>query len=529
MNLSQEAKVIQHLFSIQNKSGVKVPFLPNQAQQFLDTHDPITERARILIAKCRQKGFSSFIGAKFSVRCLGREGTHAVVLSHEANATQRLLDKSHYYLKHINGPKPIFGRNSRGELYFPKTESTYYIGTAGSKTFGRGDWITDLHCSEYAWWDDPVKHTAGLFQAVPQNGRIYIESTGNGRNNDFYYMWDNAEAMGYHRIFYPWWVDDEYEIDMEKEWKSDLPKHNAYLYEIKEKFKLNDRKMAWYEQKLKEMREDLKLMQQEYPSEPEECFQATGGAIFPEVSLTPERAWQATKTLGYYTYGHRSHPHPGFNYVLGADPSGGTGHDDSALNVFCVETNEQALEFFYNTVDPITFAKLLCEVGKLYNTAYIVCESNNHGAAVIPYLKENYPRDRIYKRKLGTKHSPPLYGWHNTDINKHALIGTMQEHLDEIRLYGTQTVKELKGFEETAEKKMQGKSDNLVIATGLAMLGLKKFEYLRRDFLTPKVEVKREKPNYMTYKLDDILNDIEKRRKGPGLFGIQVGQGYPSA
>lgn len=528
--LSNEAKAIQTLFNIQNKEGIKVPFDFNGAQQFLDKHDNPNNHLNIIIAKARQKGFSSGILAKFTVRCLGREGTHAVVISHEAEATQRLLDKVHYYLKHIKGPPPEFGHNSRGEISFSIRDSTYYVGTAGARAFGRGDWITDLHCSEYAWWEHPEKHTSGLFNAVPYSGRIYLESTGNGRNNDFYYVWDHAEAMGYLPLFYPWFADNEYELDLAPhivQWKPDCPRHNGYLLEMRHKYNLNDRKMSWYEWKLKQQREDLKTMQQEYPNIPEECFQATSGAIFDEVNLNVILEWQSVNYQGYYVYKRIDHPQPNLHYVEGGDPSGGTGHDDAALTIFCCETGEQVFELYYNTINPIQFGSILCDLGRLYNLAFLVCESNNHGAAVIPYLKENYPRDRIYKRKFATKTSPAVYGWNNSDTTKHALIGLMQGDLDQVTLYGMQTVKALKGFEETEDKKMEGKDDHLVIATGLAMLGLKKFEYLRGAHI-PKPIIEKPKPNYMTYTLDEVLENIAKR-KGyiGGLFGRQVGEGYP--
>jgi len=526
--LSNEALAVEKLFFIQNKDGTRVPFVLNKAQTFLDSKDNPNGRVRIIIAKARQKGMSSGILAKFGIRCLGREGIHSVVISHESTATQRLLDRVDYYFKYMNGPAPSYGLNSRKEMSFPLRDSTYYIGTAGARAFGRGDWITDLHCSEYAWWEAPAKHMLGLFQAVPYNGRIYIESTGNGRNNDFYYIWDNADSMGYDRLFYPWFADEEYELDAQS-WKPDCPKFDGYLRDVQKKHNLSPRKMSWYEMKLKEMREDLKSMQQEYPSEPEECFQATGGAIFTDVILSVSPQWISSNYLGYYVYKLIDHPKPNFHYILGGDPSGGTGHDDAGLQIFCVETGEQCFELFYNTINPIQFGSIMCELGKLYNQAFLVCESNNHGAAVVPYLKENYPRDRIYKRKFATAKAPAIYGWNNGDTTKHALVGLMQDNLDQITLYGLQTVKEMKGFEENEEGKMSGKSDNLVIATGLAMLGLKKFDYLRKEYMTPKVEVKKEKPNYMTYTLDDVLERIAERRRLIAGYGNQAGEGYPRA
>jgi len=530
--LSNEAIAIQSLFHIQSKEGVGVPYILNHAQQTLDGVDKPDGRTRLIVAKARQKGFSSAMLAKFAIRCLGKEGTHAVVISHESSATQRLLDRVDYYLKHINGPPPSYGLNSRKEMSFPIRDSTYYIGTAGSRAFGRGDWITDLHCSEYAWWEHPTKHAAGLFQAVPYGGRIYIESTGNGKHNDFYYIWEHAEQMDYKRLFYPWFADNEYELppfSSDGVWRPDCPRHTPYLLDLRSKFKLSDRKMAWYELKLKEMREDLQLMQQEYPSTPDECFQATGGSIFPDVETSFNAQWQSKNWEGYYVYVLEGHPVPNFHYALGADPSGGTGHDDAAFVVFCIETGEQVFEFHYNTVDPIKFAKLICSVGRHYDEAFIACESNNHGAAVIPYLKENYPKHRLYKRKFATKTTPALYGWQNATTNKHALVGLMQEELNQATFYGTQTVKELSAFEETEEGKMEGDSDNLVIAVGLAMLGLRKFAYLRREYNAPKVVTKKEKPNYMAYTLEEVLANIERRRRALGSYGDQAGPRYPMA
>ena len=838
MSLSNEAIAIEKLFFIQDKdTGAKVPFILKPAQRFFDQE----EGKRILIAKARQLGFSSIIGAKFGIRCLGKFGTHAVVMSHEAGATQRLLDKVHFYLNYMNGPRPTFGRNSRNELYFPKTESSYYIGTAGSKAFGRGDWISDLHCcihpntwvlnsfnkavhikeigvptlinytgkvvkitpwmcpkegiiltpehkvltqrglvkadeitlqdsivykkrvltrtkqvalgdipltyefgrvcglyfakgslgerylsfglhekeedlvtwlqeyfgdcvkskgievcvmgakwvntfytlfystgdktlpdwifdspldfisgviegfyrgdgwgtvrrtgvdvgigqvrsqlifqlrdllcsmgfgfgsvkegtswtlmlsgesgkrlanfvyglkippckrglnckgtprfaefedtvqinlrtieysevvnltlydllnqpegliktpfglisnSEYAWWEEPERHAAGLFQAVPYSGRIIIESTGNGRNNDFYYLWEHADNMGYKRIFFPWFASLEYSLPLSpgKSWKPDLPKYNGQLIDLQRKFNLKDIQMNWYEMKFKELREDLKMIQQEYPSEPEECFQASGGLLFPEVTLSSNLKWVNKFFQNYYMNLLKGHPKEGLNYVIGADPSGGTGNDDACLLIFCCETGEQVLEFSNNTIDPIKFATLLCTLGKLYNEAFLIPEGNNHGITVVSYLKENYNRIKIYKHKLGTAITQPKYGWQNSQQSKFALVGMIQDSLSEVTLYGKQTVIELKAFEEV-KGRMEGKEDNAVIATGLAFIGLKKFSYLKGRHI-PKPLVPKEPKNYMTYTLDEVLKNIGERNWGRGFFPPQVGQGY---
>lgn len=527
MPQTTETQAIQSLFHILNKDGVKVPFILSPAQLFLDSHDNPFGRSRLIIAKARQKGFSRGILAKFTVRCLGREGIRATVLSHENKSTQRLLGSAHYFLKHMNGPRPTLGTDSRIEMTFPLRDSAFYIGTAGSRTFGRGDTITDLHCSEYAFWEGTENFTAGLFQAVPYNGRIYIESTGNGRNNDFYYTWTHAEQMGFTKIFFPWFADDEYSLPVTKQWTPQVTKHAHYLLEIKEKFNLSDQQMFWYDWKLGELRENLQMMQQEYPSEPEECFQATGGSIFPDVKHTYSGEWKHSRFGALFVHKHFSHPIEGFHYVIGADPSGGTGNDDAAIVIGCVETGEQVLELADNTLNPIRFSRALCDLGFAYNEAFIVCESNNHGAAIIPYLRDNYPRHKIYKRKLGTSTQPPLYGWNNSDTAKHALIGLMQEELDSLYIHGQQTCNELLSFEEDANGRMGSRSDNLVIATGLMLLGMKKYSHYRDEYHKPQPSQKQAKPDYTLTSFEEIMENIRQRQRQIDLFTSQAGRGYP--
>jgi hypothetical protein len=48
----------------------------------------------------------------------------------------------------------------------------FYIGTAGARKFGRGDTITDLHCSEVAFWENAKELTAGLL--LPDSFRLFL-------------------------------------------------------------------------------------------------------------------------------------------------------------------------------------------------------------------------------------------------------------------------------------------------------------------------------------------------------------------
>lgn len=517
--MTPEAQVIQTLFQIQNKQGVTVPFHLKAGQLAYDA----VRTNRDLIPKARQEGFSSQGVALQSVDCLGKEGTRSVLVSHEAESTQRLLDKARFYFDHMEGPKPVLGRHSRNEFYFPKTESTYYIGTAGARAFGRGDTITHLHLSEYAWWETSgLKHVAGLFQAVPLTGTIRIESTGNGRTNDFYYMVMNAEKLGYRVFFWPWWRSEEYRIEPKHAWTPEGFEH--IFQDMKTTYNLRGDQLYFYWIKLLEFRLDLRTMQQEYPSCLRECFQATGGSVFDdEIQLGKHSLWtwglKHGKRCTYLT----DHPVRGKTYVIGADPSGGTGHDDAAVHIFCLDTLEQVLEFHNNTTDPVDFGHFLCQVGKEYNDAFIVCESNNHGIATHSILLKYYLRTKIYKRRIPTK-GTPLYGFQTTESSKKALIGAIKECLDlGIELYGNDTKKEMETFEETPEGKVGGPSDNLVIALGLACIGIQKWYRhvidLEPKYPKPKPDLNQ---NYMYFEFDEVFKELETRKKGNLPFDRQL-------
>ena len=120
---------------------------------------------------------------RWTAICLMRENINAVVVSHESKATQRLLQRVHFFLDNLKGP-PANVKKNRNTIEFKTTGSTFFIGTAGSDNFGRGDTIHLLHCSEYAMWQGGQELLKGMLASVPMMGsEVAIESTGRGHND----------------------------------------------------------------------------------------------------------------------------------------------------------------------------------------------------------------------------------------------------------------------------------------------------------------------------------------------------------
>lgn len=242
-------KAIQNEFTIVGKDGKEIDFVLNTPQDDFIQH--VTGRDYIL--KVRQLGFSAEILAIGTTKFIFGENERCVSISHETSATQRLLDRVKFYknsFERKNNTQIPLKYNSRNELVFESKNNTFYIGTAGSRDFGRGDTITFLHLSEFAFYPDPEKMLAGIMQAVTPNGLVFIETTANGFNfaKEF---WDRTQLgeTGFKAHFYgPEWEYSEEFLDQKK-------------------------------------KELGRLYSQEYPSTAEEAFISSGDMFFDNQAL----------------------------------------------------------------------------------------------------------------------------------------------------------------------------------------------------------------------------------------------------
>lgn len=523
-------EVIETLFRIPNKEGEIVPFKLNNVQ----SHFMENKGDRSDVLKARQFGISSIILAWFLVECMARF-VRVVMIAHDSDATRKLLQRGRFMLQNMNGPKPQLSRDSDQELAFPKTGSTFYIGTAGTKNFGRGDTITHLHCSEYAFWTNPKTLSSGLFQAVPhRTGIVVRESTANGYGT--YHHQQVMRAMKsssrFRLLFYPWYIFDEYE--------SGTPLTGDYddrELELKKKFNLSDRKLQWRREKVEDMNGDELQFCQEYPATIEEAFLVSGGSMFPQVHWESSDMWYKAREMGRLLGGslHLLSTHlppgkggglnldtsralPGYHYAFGIDSSGGTGHDYSEIQGICLETLEQVLVFRSNTISPPQFGKAVVALGKIFNNAYLVPESNSHGLSVISTIRSLSPYKEnsgwIYRQRMPSRASTmnrmlrvSTIGFKTTATTKPFIIGVLQSMLPEVVLFDEVTVDQLRGFGEREEGTLgniEGTNDDAVIALALACEGILKLR-LRYPSLGTEVTIPRAKESRTMVDFEDIF------------------------
>lgn len=468
-----ESVIIESMFMIADKEGRDVDFKLNPAQRAID--DNLT--GRDLVPKARQEGVSTYVLARFLAACLMYRNTRAVIISHEMESTQRLLSRVSYMIEHIRGPKPIINNMSKNEITFPKTNSMFYIGTAGSKKFGRGDTITHLHCSEYAFWPNAKTLMAGLLQAVPMSGEVIVESTGNGYN-DYYRRCMRAEqgrsVWALH--FLAWHTFPEYTLELKPEEEEVLL---AHLNEEWDEPKLlaqglTPGQLAWRRMKLDEMDYDLTSFQREYPMTLDECFHTSNESVFHHVIFEPTDDW---KRVDRGLWALKDHPISHYSYVLGADVGAGVGRDSSVAEIVCLNTQEQVLEYMTDRLDPEQFGHKVAGLGKHFNNAYAVVEQNNHGILTLATLSKLYPRNRIHKTqgKASTEENQLFkLGFRTTLRTKPLMIGGLRTVLaHEWTIHSSVLKAQLSTFVEEDGKlgAQQGCDDDAVIAMGCASVG----------------------------------------------------------
>jgi hypothetical protein len=390
-----------------------------------------------------------------------------------------LLDRAHYYLNHLKCPPPDLKFNSRNEIAFRKTDSTLYIGTAGAGSVGVGDTITDFHGSEVALWNDPSDLLKGVFNAVSPTGTIILESTGKGMGN-YYHRTCMRAADGtsnYKMHFFSWTDAPEYRIKMgDEEAVQFLAALDEDLEEPKLLGLLDAEQLAWRRAKIIEMDYDLKGFKEQYPLTLDECFQGTGSSYFQKVNYQPDPRWHKSgEFTNFMVFG--DHPKVGLTYVAGGDTGGGTGRDNSVLEIFCLEDMRQVGEWASNRLEPHIFVEKITPILTAFNNAYVNIERNNHGILTIRELTKAYNGASIHMSRPPEKEIKEFgkladYGTYTSVKNRLGMIGSLRQAVGEEMVIHSPLLKdEMNSFVENDEGKIeaqQGCFDDRVMASALA-------------------------------------------------------------
>lgn len=505
---SPERIIIESLFRIPDKDGNDVDFVLNEEQAILDS----SLTGRDIVPKARQLGISTYFLGRGLAKCLSQRNTRAVVISHDRESTQRMLAKVHYMIENIRGPKPVIKTSSKNEITFPKMNSMFYLGTAGSRKFGRGDTISFLHCSEVAFWSDALELLTGLLQAA-ERGDVSLESTGNGMNDYHRRCMRAAEGKGRFKLHFFSWTDRiEYNYQLTPAKEAEVLTSLDPDLEEPEMLErgLTPGQIAWRRDKLDELDYDLSLFRQEYPLTLDECFRATGASLFHKVNFVPTSDW-IQDPIDKHTWRLKEHPRPGKLYLIGGDPSGGVGKDNAAIQIFQLDNGEQVLEYAHDKISPDILAHKLKDLGREFNNAFISVESNNHGIVTVAELLDIYPNHLIYKMDFQSDALVDA-GMRTTRRSKPLMIGKLRRMaVSDLTIHSPLLKAEMDSFVETETGALQaedGCKDDRVMSCAVCIWPLEEAAYILQP---PAYSYERTRDPFT---IEGILEDLRSPREG---------------
>lgn len=283
-----------------------LPFKPNRAQKRLMK----SLHWRNIILKARQLGFTTLIAIFFLDCCLFRPNIRAGIVAQDLPSAETIFrDKVKF--AYDNLPDELrermpLRRETTKELLFAHNGSGIRVATSM-----RSGTLQYLHVSEFgkigAKAPEKAKEVVtGSIPAVSQSGLIFIESTAEGQEGEFYNMSMAAKKLhdaskklsrkDYKFHFFAWWGALEYRMDPDDVYISDADHDYFDKVEVAMRTTIDIEQRAWYvATRLADFSGQEELMWQEYPSTPEEAFQkSTEGCYYTKQILAARKERRIT-------------------------------------------------------------------------------------------------------------------------------------------------------------------------------------------------------------------------------------------
>jgi hypothetical protein len=498
--------LIESLISIVDKEKRVVPFIFNPAQD----RYYLQRTLRDIILKPRQLGFSTEIMALFLQDTMFVPNTTSLIVAQTTDDAMDLFKRAKFMFESIPEVfRPHVKLNNQKQLFFDKINSTFFIGSAEAKDFGRSKVINNLHCSElsHPYWKEEL--LTGLFESVPHSGRIVIESTARGEGGPFheYYMKAKERKNEFKNYYYRWYEHAEYRLPL-------LPNEKLVLDEdeldLIPKIRASNRKFfralkpKWENEEKRKEKENRVILEQlkwrrekksrlgkkfiqEYPElEDEDAFIKSGSPVFAVDQLKmrdkelpdqlPVEIWLGGDLFIYKI------ADPGARYVIGADTSEGNIDSDfsAAMVLKSFPPPIEQVALLHGRWTPDVFSEKIWKIGMAYNKATIAVERNNHGHAVLLNLVNGIIRQGLIKYPAYPQvfvGPDKKFGWLTSASSKPQMLEELDRAIrsGELVINSKQFINEARKFNYLGANKMGasiGEHDDIVMAMAIALIGI---------------------------------------------------------
>lgn len=294
---------LNNLYHIIDKEGNSIPFVMNPIQEAV--LDGIHKRN--LILKCRQVGMSTFSVLYMLDQAIFNEYNSCGIVSYS------LEHASHIYKKIIGHAIDTMSSKAKSLVGVTKRSAREIGFRNGSSirvdTTLRGGTTQNLLVSEFGkiCARNPLKADeviTGTLQSVPKDGKVIIESTGEGSEGYFYEMCtqalqrdnENLSPMAFKIFFFPWYMEEKY--TMEHGYAIDYEQEKYFQSIEKEKgIKLTQGQKNWYCYQKSILGSRVR---QEYPSTENEGFISTSDAYYFQQAI--DKAYKDNRCLSTSIY-----------------------------------------------------------------------------------------------------------------------------------------------------------------------------------------------------------------------------------
>ena len=326
----------------------------------------------------RQMGKSTCVAAILLWYAIFNEDYKIAILAHKSDQAREILGRLQLMYEELPWwMQPGVVTWNKGNIILGNRSEVFTAATTGSGVRGRS--INLMYLDEFAFVENDVEFYTGTYPVVTSGSttKIFITSTPNGMNL-FYKLWTDAVAK-----------KNEYMVDQ------------AHWHEHPR------RDEKWKQEQLRNMSE--RQFSQEFMTE----FLGSSDTLISGKKLQQLTYEEPLRILGenrdFRIY---EEPVPGSSYVVTVDVSEGIGKDYSVVSV--IDAGQapfrQVAMLRSNIIDPLILANLVNNIGKQYNEALVIIETNSVGKQCVDALWFDYEYENVLISKTQKSENKVLGG-----------------------------------------------------------------------------------------------------------------------
>lgn len=478
---------------------------------------------RIIFLKSRRIQATTGTAAQFFQSTAFQAGVHTAVIAHSDVSTQnifKIYKRFHESYKPFAGAIRLPRSKPLGERinyeYGGDPESSFIIvKTAGSTNFGRSFRLTNVHFSEFPYYDRPLDTLSAVMSAVPKlpDTTAVIEGTAKTIGDAFHKLWqqsyDVTQQSDWVPLFMGWWQHPTNRMPPSVSPDQFMNALSKEERELMGQYNLDLQQLAWRRWAIQnDFAGDTVRFRREHPATPEDAFTASSRNRFsvPHVQRFPIQREPVVGELHNEAVGVEQRivfaageygalrvwkrPEKGRLYAIGADcaqgldvgPGDGQSDPDYSVGqVLDRDTGEQVAVLRARMM-PGETGRYLAHLARWYNMAQLCGERNPGGGGVSmleAMINADYPSGLLYHRSVTPDQDPQVrgdrIGWDTSGVSRPLLIGYLDEAIRQgsIAIRDAITQMELLTFVIKPNGKAEAQSgchDDTVIALALALI-----------------------------------------------------------